>query len=206
MEGIPELRWYTCISEREKQDGVTVLYCNSVTRDTVSLVLLYGQFSPCFTQCDNSLAVKSAHFLEFYTYFMCFPGASLAQDRGRLEARIEALNAEVISLKKQSERENDALKIKTKMIDDQTDTIRKLKEVRHDPLPCPALPCPALPCPVLSRPVPSLPALPSLLSPALPSSVLPSLPGVLSSKSLYGDVLQSGVSESAISLLLLVYQ
>ena len=61
-----------------------------------------------------------------------FSGASLAQDRGRLEARIEALNAEVISLKKQSERENDALKIKTKMVDDQTDTIRKLKEVRHD--------------------------------------------------------------------------
>ncbi|XP_072024521.1 leucine-rich repeat and coiled-coil domain-containing protein 1-like [Amphiura filiformis] len=55
-------------------------------------------------------------------------GASLAQDRGRLESRIEALNAEVVSLKKQSERENDALKIKTKMVDDQTDTIRKLKE------------------------------------------------------------------------------
>ncbi|XP_071785134.1 leucine-rich repeat and coiled-coil domain-containing protein 1-like isoform X1 [Asterias amurensis] len=55
-------------------------------------------------------------------------GSSLAQDRGRLEARIEALTAEVSSLKKHSERDNDALKIKTKMLDDQTDTIRKLKE------------------------------------------------------------------------------
>ncbi|XP_022092046.1 leucine-rich repeat and coiled-coil domain-containing protein 1-like [Acanthaster planci] len=55
-------------------------------------------------------------------------GSSLAQDRGRLEARIEALSAEVDSLKKHSERDNDALKIKTKMLDDQTDTIRKLKE------------------------------------------------------------------------------
>ncbi|XP_038050851.1 leucine-rich repeat and coiled-coil domain-containing protein 1-like [Patiria miniata] len=55
-------------------------------------------------------------------------GSSLAQDRGRLEARIEALMAEADSLRKQSERDNDALKIKTKMLDDQTDTIRKLKE------------------------------------------------------------------------------
>ncbi|XP_019628740.1 PREDICTED: leucine-rich repeat and coiled-coil domain-containing protein 1-like [Branchiostoma belcheri] len=55
-------------------------------------------------------------------------GASLAQDRGRLEAKIEALSAEVSLLKKQNERDNDALKIKTKMLEDQTDTIRKLKE------------------------------------------------------------------------------
>ena len=53
----------------------------------------------------------------------------LAQDRGRLEARIEALEGEGVSLRKQLERENDALKIKTKVIDDQTDTIKKLKDV-----------------------------------------------------------------------------
>lgn len=56
-------------------------------------------------------------------------GASLAQDRGRLEARIEVLGTELETQKKQSERDNDALKIKTKIIDDQTETIRKLKEV-----------------------------------------------------------------------------
>ncbi|XP_071820729.1 leucine-rich repeat and coiled-coil domain-containing protein 1-like isoform X3 [Apostichopus japonicus] len=55
-------------------------------------------------------------------------GSSLAQDRGRLEAKIEALTAEVASLKKQQEADNEGLKIKTKVIDDQTDTIRKLKE------------------------------------------------------------------------------
>ncbi|XP_068557799.1 leucine-rich repeat and coiled-coil domain-containing protein 1 [Cebidichthys violaceus] len=55
-------------------------------------------------------------------------GASLAQDRGRLEARIEVLSAELETQKKQSERDNDALKIKTKIIDDQTETIRRLKE------------------------------------------------------------------------------
>ncbi|XP_071511162.1 leucine-rich repeat and coiled-coil domain-containing protein 1-like [Diadema antillarum] len=55
-------------------------------------------------------------------------GASLAQDRGRLEARIEALDAEVASLKKQLERENDTIRIKTQIIDDQTDSIKKLKD------------------------------------------------------------------------------
>ncbi|KAL4648443.1 leucine-rich repeat and coiled-coil domain-containing protein 1 [Arapaima gigas] len=55
-------------------------------------------------------------------------GASLAQDRGRLEARIEALSAEVQTLRKQNESDNNALKIKAKIVDDQTETIRKLKE------------------------------------------------------------------------------
>ncbi|XP_059163542.1 leucine-rich repeat and coiled-coil domain-containing protein 1-like [Physella acuta] len=55
-------------------------------------------------------------------------GASLAQDRGRLEVKIETLASEVSALKKQLEREVDTVKIKTKMVDDQTETIRKLKE------------------------------------------------------------------------------
>ncbi|XP_046884457.1 leucine-rich repeat and coiled-coil domain-containing protein 1 isoform X2 [Hypomesus transpacificus] len=55
-------------------------------------------------------------------------GASLAQDRGRLEAKIEVLSTELESQKKQNERDNDALRIKAKVIDDQTETIRKLKE------------------------------------------------------------------------------
>ncbi|KAJ4936739.1 hypothetical protein JOQ06_001325 [Pogonophryne albipinna] len=55
-------------------------------------------------------------------------GASLSQDRGRLEARLEVLGAELVSQKKLNERDTDALKIKTKIIDDQTETIRRLKE------------------------------------------------------------------------------
>ncbi|KAK6982633.1 leucine-rich repeat and coiled-coil domain-containing protein 1, partial [Biomphalaria glabrata] len=55
-------------------------------------------------------------------------GATLSQDRGRLEAKIETLSSEVTSLKKQLEREVDTVKIKTKLIEDQTETIRKLKE------------------------------------------------------------------------------
>lgn len=57
-------------------------------------------------------------------------GASLAQDRGRLEARIEVLSTELETQKKQSEKDYDALKIKSKIMDDQTESIRKLKEVR----------------------------------------------------------------------------
>ncbi|XP_034559351.1 leucine-rich repeat and coiled-coil domain-containing protein 1 [Notolabrus celidotus] len=59
-------------------------------------------------------------------------GASLAQDRGRLEARIEVLSTDLETQKKQNEREYDALKIKSKIIDDQTETIRKLKEALQE--------------------------------------------------------------------------
>ncbi|XP_008106637.1 leucine-rich repeat and coiled-coil domain-containing protein 1 isoform X2 [Anolis carolinensis] len=55
-------------------------------------------------------------------------GVSLAQDRGKLESKIEILSAENEGLKKQNERINDALKIKSKIVEDQTETIRKLKE------------------------------------------------------------------------------
>ncbi|XP_053100446.1 leucine-rich repeat and coiled-coil domain-containing protein 1 isoform X2 [Hemicordylus capensis] len=55
-------------------------------------------------------------------------GASLAQDRGKLEAKIEVLTSEAEALKKQNERSSDALKIQSKIVEDQTETIRKLKE------------------------------------------------------------------------------
>nr|XP_057925122.1 leucine-rich repeat and coiled-coil domain-containing protein 1 [Doryrhamphus excisus] len=59
-------------------------------------------------------------------------GASLAQDRGRLEARVEALGAELEAQKKQTERDSDALRIKGKIMEDQTETIRKLKETLQE--------------------------------------------------------------------------
>uniref|UniRef100_A0A8C4RS31 Leucine-rich repeat and coiled-coil domain-containing protein 1 n=1 Tax=Erpetoichthys calabaricus TaxID=27687 RepID=A0A8C4RS31_ERPCA len=59
-------------------------------------------------------------------------GASLAQDRGRLEARIDVLSTELETMKKQNEKDINALKIKTKIIDDQTETIRKLKEALQE--------------------------------------------------------------------------
>ncbi|NWI68072.1 LRCC1 protein, partial [Todus mexicanus] len=55
-------------------------------------------------------------------------GAHLAQDRGKLEAKIEVLTNEMEALKKQKEQDSDTIKIKTKIVDDQTETIRKLKE------------------------------------------------------------------------------
>ncbi|NWS30257.1 LRCC1 protein, partial [Polioptila caerulea] len=55
-------------------------------------------------------------------------GAHLAQDRGKLEAKIEFLTNEVDMLKKQKEQDSDTIKIKNKIVDDQTETIRRLKE------------------------------------------------------------------------------
>ncbi|GAA29002.2 leucine rich repeat [Clonorchis sinensis] len=55
-------------------------------------------------------------------------GSTLAQDRGRLEAKVEAQADEIISLKKNLEQQLDNVKIKSKIIDDQTETIRDLKK------------------------------------------------------------------------------
>ncbi|XP_014820992.1 PREDICTED: leucine-rich repeat and coiled-coil domain-containing protein 1 isoform X1 [Calidris pugnax] len=55
-------------------------------------------------------------------------GAHLAQDRGKLEAKIEVLTNEIEMLKKQKEQDGDTIKIKNKIVDDQTETIRRLKE------------------------------------------------------------------------------
>ncbi|NXN73329.1 LRCC1 protein, partial [Himantopus himantopus] len=55
-------------------------------------------------------------------------GAHLAQDRGKLEAKIEVLTNEIEMLKKQKEQDSDTIRIKTKIVDDQTETIRRLKE------------------------------------------------------------------------------
>ncbi|XP_072708379.1 leucine-rich repeat and coiled-coil domain-containing protein 1 isoform X1 [Ciconia boyciana] len=55
-------------------------------------------------------------------------GAHLAQDRGKLEAKVEVLTNEIEMLKKQKEQDNDTIRIKNKIVDDQTETIRRLKE------------------------------------------------------------------------------
>ncbi|XP_036119922.1 leucine-rich repeat and coiled-coil domain-containing protein 1 isoform X5 [Molossus molossus] len=54
-------------------------------------------------------------------------GSCLAQDRGKLEAQIESLCRENESLRKASECDRDTLRIKCKIIEDQTETIGKLK-------------------------------------------------------------------------------
>lgn len=59
-----------------------------------------------------------------------FLGSSLALSRGKLEAQIESLCSENESLKKAHESDCDALRIKCKIIEDQTETIRQLKDVR----------------------------------------------------------------------------
>ena len=59
-------------------------------------------------------------------------GASLAAERGTLEARATALKAEVEDLRKERSGLEDSLKIKTKMVDDNLDTIRRLKQAHSD--------------------------------------------------------------------------
>ena len=55
-------------------------------------------------------------------------GSALSKDRGRLEMKIESLKAEISSLRKNNERDLDSLRIKSKVVEDQTETIFKMKE------------------------------------------------------------------------------
>lgn len=67
--------------------------------------------------------------LKFVSDDVYFSGSTLALDRGKLEAQIESLYRENESLRKANECDNDALRIKCKIIEDQTETITKLKTV-----------------------------------------------------------------------------
>lgn len=55
-------------------------------------------------------------------------GASLAQDRGRLESTIQTLTSEINTLKKQLDKEVETCRIKQTIIESQLDTIQKLKD------------------------------------------------------------------------------
>ncbi|XP_051879155.1 leucine-rich repeat and coiled-coil domain-containing protein 1 [Pristis pectinata] len=99
-------------------------------RKTVQIELLKQEKSRMISQLTAQESVIDGLRAEkrIWGQELAQQGSSLAQDRGRLEARIEMLTSEMESLKRQNEQDMNALKIKTKIVDDQTDTIRKLKE------------------------------------------------------------------------------
>nr|XP_048276029.1 leucine-rich repeat and coiled-coil domain-containing protein 1 isoform X4 [Myodes glareolus] len=87
------------------------------------------------TQLISELAAKESLIYGLRTerkvwgHELAHQGSSLAQSRGKLEAQIESLCRENESLRKSHESDCDALRIKCKIIEDQTETIRKLKDV-----------------------------------------------------------------------------
>ncbi|XP_044129379.1 leucine-rich repeat and coiled-coil domain-containing protein 1 isoform X1 [Bufo gargarizans] len=99
-------------------------------RKTVQIELLKQEKSKLISQltAQESLIDGLKAERKIWGQELSQQGVALAQDRGRLEAKIEVLSTEIETLKKQNERDNDALRIKSKMVDDQTETIRKLKE------------------------------------------------------------------------------
>ncbi|XP_005361885.1 leucine-rich repeat and coiled-coil domain-containing protein 1 isoform X2 [Microtus ochrogaster] len=86
------------------------------------------------TQLISELAAKESLIYGLRTerkvwgHELAHQGSSLAQSRGKLEAQIESLCRENESLRKSHESDCDALRIKCKIIEDQTETIRKLKD------------------------------------------------------------------------------
>ncbi|KAF7246391.1 Leucine-rich repeat and coiled-coil domain-containing protein 1 [Varanus komodoensis] len=101
---------------------------------TIQLALLKEEKSKLISQITAQESVIDGLKAErkIWGQELAQQGASLAQDRGKLEARIEVLTSEIEVLKKQNECNNDALKIKSKIVEDQTETIRKLKEERDE--------------------------------------------------------------------------
>ncbi|KAL6083947.1 hypothetical protein STEG23_012175, partial [Scotinomys teguina] len=85
------------------------------------------------TQLISELAAKESLIYGLRTerkvwgHELAHQGSSLALSRGKLEAQIESLCTENESLKKARESDCDALRIKCKIIEDQTETIRQLK-------------------------------------------------------------------------------
>ncbi|XP_052574361.1 leucine-rich repeat and coiled-coil domain-containing protein 1 isoform X5 [Peromyscus californicus insignis] len=86
------------------------------------------------TQLISELAAKESLIYGLRTerkvwgHELAHQGSSLALSRGKLEAQIESLCIENESLKKAHESDCDALRIKCKIIEDQTETIRQLKD------------------------------------------------------------------------------
>ena len=56
-------------------------------------------------------------------------GASLAQDRGRMQAKLEALDHEVLQLNNDNVQLKDQLRVQHKICDDHNDSILQLKQV-----------------------------------------------------------------------------
>ncbi|OBS69744.1 hypothetical protein A6R68_01714, partial [Neotoma lepida] len=86
------------------------------------------------TQLISELAAKESLIYGLRTerkvwgHELVHQGSSLPQSCGKLEAQIESLCRENESLKKTHESDCDALRIKCKIIEDQTETIRQLKD------------------------------------------------------------------------------
>ena len=59
---------------------------------------------------------------------LAYQGASLAQERGRMEAQVEALSQEVKDLREQTQRERDTIRIKEKLMEDQNKSIQELRQ------------------------------------------------------------------------------
>jgi leucine-rich repeat/coiled-coil domain-containing protein 1 len=65
---------------------------------------------------------------ELWSEELAQQGAALAQDRGSLEAKVKSLTTQVTDLRLQTQRDNDTIRIKSKMLEDQTESIRQLKQ------------------------------------------------------------------------------
>ena len=82
----------------------------------------------CMYVCLHVIIHVCSNLSHTHTRTHTHTGASLAQDRGRMEAQVEALTQDLKALREQSQNDRDTLRIKEKLLEDQADTIRHLKQ------------------------------------------------------------------------------
>nr|CAB3263541.1 leucine-rich repeat and coiled-coil domain-containing protein 1 [Phallusia mammillata] len=119
-----------CLQQYKKRIQDLELDCENSKRKTVQVEMLKQEKSSLLSQITAMQSVVDGLKEERRQWGreLAQQGSSLAQDRGRLNLKIESLEAEVQSLQKNNERDLNSLKIKSKIVDDQTETILKLKE------------------------------------------------------------------------------
>ena len=93
----------------------------------------YDKLSTDLTQLQSQLTAERAiadglrQERELWSQELAKQGAALAHDQGRLEAQVESQSSELTQLARLLNEERDNLKIKSKIVDDQNDSISGLK-------------------------------------------------------------------------------
>ncbi|XP_011402544.1 PREDICTED: leucine-rich repeat and coiled-coil domain-containing protein 1-like [Amphimedon queenslandica] len=81
---------------------------------------------------QDSLLVGLREEKKLWSQELANQGAALAQDRGRYESKIESLQIQVSELQELAQNNKTTIRVREKVIEDQTSTIKSLKEEAQD--------------------------------------------------------------------------
>jgi len=127
----------TMLNGSEEKNGIWKARLEAVEKELVGQRKLACQVEPLKQEKARLLSRVTAHESVMeglkqerskWTEELSQKGFELANERGRLEAKISSLQAETERLQKSTKDSEDVVRIKSKMIENQTTTIRELKQ------------------------------------------------------------------------------